>query len=43
MRVVDRFVSLNCEFFQLVEVIQEWEKRHAGTSIDRGEPSLRVA
>jgi len=24
MRVVDRFVALNCELFQLVEVIQEW-------------------
>ena len=40
MRVVDRFVALNCELFQLVEVIQEWEKSHAGTSVNRGEPSL---
>jgi len=43
MRVVDRFVALNCELFQLVEVIQEWEKSHAGTSVNRGEPSLRAA
>jgi len=40
MRVVDRFVALNCELFELVEVIQEWEKSHAGTSVNRGEPSL---
>ena len=40
LRVVDRFVALNCELFQLVEVIQEWEKSHAGTSVNRGEPSL---
>ncbi len=40
MRVVDRFVALNYELFQLVEVIQEWEKSHAGTSVNRGEPSL---
>jgi hypothetical protein len=35
MRVVDRFVALNCELFQLVEVIQEWEKSHAGKSVNR--------
>jgi hypothetical protein len=40
MRVVDRFIALNCELFQLVEVIQEWEKGNAGTSVNRGEPSL---
>jgi len=40
MRVVNRFVELNFELFQLVEVIQEWEKSHAGTSVNRGEPSL---
>jgi hypothetical protein len=40
MRVVDRFVALNCELFQLAEVIQEWEKSHAGTSVNRGEPLL---
>ncbi|WP_420236861.1 hypothetical protein ACOBR2_14650 [Telmatobacter bradus] len=41
IRVVDRFIALICELFQLVEVIQE--KCDAGTSIDRGEPSLRAA
>jgi DNA-binding transcriptional ArsR family regulator len=43
LRIVERFVALNCELFQLVEAIQEWEKRDAGTSIDWGEPSLRAA
>jgi hypothetical protein len=43
MRIVDRFIALNCALFQLVEEIQEWEKCHAGTSVDRGEPSLRAA
>jgi len=43
IRIVDRFIALNCALFELVEEIQGWEKRHAGTSIDRGEPSLRVA
>jgi hypothetical protein len=43
LRIVDRFVALNCELFELVEEIQEWEKCHAGACIDRGEPSLRAA
>ncbi len=43
LRIVERFVALNCEFFQLVEAIQEWEKRYEGSCIDRGEPSLRAA
>ena len=43
MRVVARFVALNCALFQLVEELQEWEKRHAGTDLDRGEPSFRAA
>jgi len=43
IRIVDRFIALNCALFELVEEIQGWEKRHAGTSIDRGEPSLRAA
>jgi DNA-binding transcriptional ArsR family regulator len=43
IRIVDRFIALNCALFELVEEIQEWEKRDAGTSIDRGDPSLRVA
>jgi hypothetical protein len=42
MRVVQRFIALNLELFQLVEEITEWEK-HAGTHLNRGEPSLRVA
>ena len=44
VRVVGRFVALNCELFQLVETLAEWERiRHAGTDLDRGEPSLRAA
>jgi hypothetical protein len=42
-RIVERFVAFNCELFQLVEEIQEWEKRDAGTCVNRGEPSLRAA
>jgi hypothetical protein len=41
LRIVGRFVALNCELFQLVEEIQE--KSHAGSCIDRGELSLRAA
>jgi DNA-binding transcriptional ArsR family regulator len=40
IRIVNRFIALNCALFELVEEIQEWEKRDASTSIDRGEPSL---
>jgi DNA-binding transcriptional ArsR family regulator len=40
MRIVDRFIALNCALFELVDEIQDWEKRDAGTSVDRGEPSL---
>jgi hypothetical protein len=43
LRIVERFVALNCELFQLVEDVQGWEKRHAGACVDRGEPSLRAA
>jgi DNA-binding transcriptional ArsR family regulator len=43
IRIVERFIALNCVLFELVEEIQEWEKRDAGTFVDRGEPSLRVA
>ena len=43
IRIVDRFVALNCALFELNEEITAWEKRDAGTSIDRGEPSLRAA
>jgi len=43
LRVVERFIVLNHELFQLVEVLTEWEKHNAGTNLDRGEPSLRTA
>jgi hypothetical protein len=43
LRIVGRFVDLNCELFQLAEELQEWEKRHADKRLDRGEPSLRAA
>jgi len=44
IRIVDRFIALNCALFELVEEITRWETTsHAGTSIDRGEPSLRDA
>ena len=43
LRIVERFVALNYELFQLVEDVQGWEKRHAGACVDRGEPSLRAA
>jgi hypothetical protein len=43
LRVVGRFIALNHELFQLVEAVGEWEKRHAGKHLDRGEPSLRIA
>ena len=43
LRVVERFIALNCELLQLVEEIQEWERRYASPCIDRGEPSLRAA
>jgi hypothetical protein len=40
---VSRFVALNRELFLLVEEIEEWEKRHEGSHLDRGEPSFRAA
>ena len=43
LRSVSRFIALNSELFQLVEELAEWEKDHAGTHIDRGEPALRTA
>jgi hypothetical protein len=36
LRIVDRFIALNCELFQLVEMIQKWEKGYASSCIDRG-------
>jgi DNA-binding transcriptional ArsR family regulator len=41
MRIVDRFIALNCELFRLIEEIQE--SYHADAPVDRGEPLLRVA
>lgn len=41
-KVVERFVLINCELFQLVEEIQSWGK-HESRDIDRGELSLRAA
>ena len=43
IRIVSRFLRLNTELFQLIEELQTWEKRHADTSRDRREPSLRAA
>jgi hypothetical protein len=43
LRAVGRFIALNYELFQLVECLADWEKRNAGTHLDRGEPSLRAA
>lgn len=43
VRAVSCFIALNVELFQMVEELQEWEKDHAGTHLDRGEPLLRVA
>ena len=43
LRVVGRFIALNHELFQLVEILAESEKCHAGTYLDRREPSLRAA
>ena len=40
LRAVGRFIALNCELFQLVEALADWEKGNAGTHLDRGEPSL---
>ena len=43
VRAVERFVALNYELFQLVEAIQDWEKRDGDTSLNRREPALRAA
>jgi hypothetical protein len=42
IRVVERFVALNLELFELVEEVVKWEARHAGTHLDRGKPLLRA-
>ena len=38
MRIVDRFIALNCELFRLIEEIQE--SYHADAPVNRREPSL---
>jgi hypothetical protein len=43
VRMVRRFIALNVALFEMVEELAEWEKRHGGTHLDRGEPSLRAA
>jgi hypothetical protein len=43
VRVIERFIAFNVELFELVEELQEWEKEHAGSDSNRGEPSLRTA
>jgi len=43
VRAVGRFVALNFELFQLVESIQDWEKRDGDTRLNRREPALRAA
>jgi hypothetical protein len=43
LRMVGRFIALNQELFQLVEELQEGEKRDADTRLHRTEPSLRAA
>ena len=43
LRAVGRFVAFNCELFQFVEEIAEWETFHAGAHLDRGESTLRAA
>ena len=42
-RAVGRFVALNHELFQLVEEVQDWEKRDADTRLNRRESALRAA
>jgi hypothetical protein len=42
VRMVERFVLFNYELYEMVEALQEWEKRYADSSLDRGEPSLRA-
>jgi hypothetical protein len=43
MQIIAHFLVINHELFQLVEELQEWEKSHASSCLDRGEPQLRVA
>jgi hypothetical protein len=41
-KIVERFVLINCELFQLVEEVQNWGE-HERRDVDRGELSLRTA
>jgi hypothetical protein len=44
VRVIERFIAFNTAPFELVEELQDWEKKeHAGSDSNRGEPSLRAA
>jgi hypothetical protein len=43
VRVIERFIAFSTELFELVEILGAWEKENAGSDINRGEPSLRVA
>jgi len=42
LRVVEHFLAVNHELFQLVEELH-WEKSHEDSCLDRGEPQLRAA
>lgn len=42
-KVVERFILLNCELFQLVEEIAEWRKQDERRHVNRGELSLRAS
>jgi hypothetical protein len=42
-KLIERFILLNCELFQLVEEIQNWGTQHERRDVDRGELSLRAA
>jgi hypothetical protein len=42
-KVIEHFIAINCELFQLVEEIQQWESQHGNRDRDRGELSLRAA
>lgn len=43
LRIVARFVQINVELFSLVESVHDSEARRGDSSLDRSEPSLRVA
>jgi hypothetical protein len=43
VRVIERFVAFNTELFEMVEMLQGWEKENAGSDSHRGERSLRAA